>query len=106
MLTTSLSCEDQMLLFNCLARNDQVWSVVLLDTNKLFNEVRVLFSHLRFELGKRCLVWYPVWGSVLCFKRLNCGLSVYSGFSVRTMCCKVRKVFLLLRNIAFHEIGL
>ncbi|AUG33919.1 Phosphoadenosine phosphosulfate reductase [Candidatus Hodgkinia cicadicola] len=105
-LTTSLSCEDQMLLFNCLARSNQAWSVVLLDTNKLFNEVRALFSHLQVELGKRCLVWYPVWGSVLCYKRLSRGLSVYSGFNVRSMCCKVRKVFLLLRNIAFCKIGL
>ncbi|AUG34104.1 Phosphoadenosine phosphosulfate reductase [Candidatus Hodgkinia cicadicola] len=105
-LTTSLSCEDQMLLFNCLARASQVWSAVLLDTNKLFDEVRVLFSHLQLELGRRCLVWRPVWSSVLCYKRLSCGLSVYSGFNVRRMCCKVRKVFLLLRNIAFYEIEL
>ncbi|XXN13648.1 MAG: phosphoadenosine phosphosulfate reductase family protein [Candidatus Hodgkinia cicadicola] len=80
--------------------------MVLLDTNKLFDEVRVLFSHLRFELGKRCLVWYPVWASVLCSKRLSRGLSVYSSFNVRSMCCKVRKVFSLLRNVAFYKFEL
>ncbi|AIC63894.1 Phosphoadenosine phosphosulfate reductase [Candidatus Hodgkinia cicadicola] len=106
MLTTSLSCEDQLLLFDCLALNDQAWSVVLLDTNKLFNEVRALFSRLRFELGKRCLVWRPVWASVLCHGRLSRGLSVYSSFNVRGMCCKVRKVFSLRSNVALCKVEL
>ncbi|AHL30918.1 MAG: Phosphoadenosine phosphosulfate reductase [Candidatus Hodgkinia cicadicola] len=105
-LTSSLSCEDQLLLFNCLAQNKPTWGVVLLDTNKLFDEARALFSHLQSELGRRCLAWYPVWTSVLCYKRLSCGLNVYSSFNVRGMCCKVRKVFLLLRNVTLRRVEL
>ncbi|XXN13812.1 MAG: phosphoadenosine phosphosulfate reductase family protein [Candidatus Hodgkinia cicadicola] len=98
-LTTSLSLEDQLLLSSCLACNWSKWAVVVLDTKKTFRDVQKLSVRLKSELGKRYIVCYPNWPSLLCYKLLGNGLSVYSDANVRVLCCKVRKVLPLFANV-------
>ncbi|XXM93341.1 MAG: phosphoadenosine phosphosulfate reductase family protein [Candidatus Hodgkinia cicadicola] len=102
-LTTSLSCEDQLLLSSCLVYNKWNWNVVSLHTNKIFNEVWVLLLHLQLALGRRCTISYPVWALVLLFRHLSEGLSVYCSVNTRILCCKVRKVWPLLNAITFYK---
>ncbi|XXN19769.1 MAG: phosphoadenosine phosphosulfate reductase family protein [Candidatus Hodgkinia cicadicola] len=75
------------------------WSVVSLNTNKLFNESWILFTRLQSELGARCRACYPEMSLVLVYKKSCCGFDIYSSTRIRALCCKVRKIIPLFNAV-------